>query len=160
MKYRIYPNTDLSVSEVGFGLWTLSTGWWGEHTDEESIAMLRLSRDLGITFYDTADTYGNGAGEEILHKAFGPNPSDVVYATKFGYDIYSPIAEERRGQRELPTNFSPEFMRFAKWDLPVALVPINTLTPLQNLSSAFSKTEKDLREAVSIFMLFAILVLE
>lgn len=113
MKYRIYPNTDLSVSEVGFGLWTLSTGWWGEHTDEESIAMLRLSRDLGITFYDTADTYGNGAGEEILCKAFGPNPKDLVYATKFGYDIYSEVAEERRGQRELPTNFSPEFMRFA-----------------------------------------------
>ncbi len=113
MKYRIYPNTDLSVSEVGFGLWTLSTGWWGEHTDEESIAMLRLSRDLGITFYDTADTYGNGAGEEILLKAFGPNPKDLVYATKFGYDIYSEVAEERRGQRELPTNFSPEFMRFA-----------------------------------------------
>ena len=30
MKYRTYPKTDITVSEVGFGLWTTSTGWWGE----------------------------------------------------------------------------------------------------------------------------------
>src|SRR6476661_7469843 len=98
MRFRTYPNTDLTVSEVGFGVWTLSTGWWGDHTDEECVAMLRLARDLGITFFDTADTYGNGRGETMLLDAFGPNPTDVVYATKFGYDIYSENAEARRGQ--------------------------------------------------------------
>ena len=113
MKYRIFPNTQLKVSEVGFGVWTLATNWWGEKTDEEAIAMLRLARDLGVTFFDTADTYGNGRGETLLQDAFGPNPEGVVYATKFGYDIYSDKAEERRGQQELPHRFDPDFIRFA-----------------------------------------------
>src|SRR4028118_502592 len=108
MKYRIFPKTNLRVSEVGFGVWTLATGWWGEKTDEEGIAMLRQARELGINFFDTADTYGNGRGETLLRDAFGHNPEGVVYATKFGYDIYSPQEdrpESLRGQRELPQKF-------------------------------------------------------
>jgi aryl-alcohol dehydrogenase-like predicted oxidoreductase len=81
MKYRTFPKTNLRVSEVGFGVWTLATGWWGEKTDEEGIAMLRQARELGINFFDTADTYGNGRGETLLQDAFGPNPEGVVYAT-------------------------------------------------------------------------------
>jgi aryl-alcohol dehydrogenase-like predicted oxidoreductase len=113
MKFRTLPNTDLVVSEVGFGVWTLATDWWGVHTDEEAIAMLRLARDLGVTFFDTADTYANGRGETLLKDAFGENPKGVVYATKFGYDIYNTTAEERRGQQELPHRFDREFVRFA-----------------------------------------------
>ena len=113
MKFRNLPGTDLELSEVGFGVWTLATDWWGTHTDEEAIAMLRRARDLGITFFDTADTYANGRGETLLRDAFGPNPTDVVYATKFGYDIYNTTAEERRGQSELPHRFDREFVRFA-----------------------------------------------
>jgi aryl-alcohol dehydrogenase-like predicted oxidoreductase len=93
-------------------VWTVATGWWGEHTDEEAVAMLRQARNLGINFFDTADTYGNGRGEELLQQAFGPNPSDVVFATKFGYEIYTQT-ETRRGQQELPHDFSPRFIRFA-----------------------------------------------
>ncbi|HEY3258278.1 MAG TPA: aldo/keto reductase, partial [Gemmatimonadaceae bacterium] len=64
MHYRSFPGTDLSVSEVGFGTWTLSTGWWGEKTDEEAVAMLRRAHDdFGITFFDAADSYGNGRSE-------------------------------------------------------------------------------------------------
>jgi aryl-alcohol dehydrogenase-like predicted oxidoreductase len=116
MKFRTFPKTNLSVSEVGFGVWTVATNWWGDFSDEQAISMLRLARDLGINFFDTADTYGNGRGEDLLLQAFGPNPKDVVYATKFGYDIYTPEnnrPENIRGQRELPQNFSPEFVRFA-----------------------------------------------
>jgi len=112
MKFRTFPKTNLTVSEVGFGVWTVATGWWGEKTDDEAIALLRAARDCGINFFDTADTYGNGRGEDLLRQAFGPQPEGVVYATKFGYDIYSQ-ADARRGQRELPQNFSPEFVRFA-----------------------------------------------
>ena len=112
MQFRTFPKTNLSVSEVGFGVWTVATGWWGEKTDEEAIALLRTARDCGINFFDTADTYGNGRGEELLKKAFGPQPEDLVYATKFGYDIYTPT-EQKRGQNELPHNFAPEFVRYA-----------------------------------------------
>lgn len=112
MKFRTFPNTDLAVSELGFGVWTVATGWWGEKTDEEAIALLRAARDADINFFDTADTYGNGRGETLLREAFGPDPDGLVYATKFGYDIYTQT-DVRRGQNELPQDFSPRFVRFA-----------------------------------------------
>jgi len=115
MRYRQFPGTDLSVSEVGFGTWTLSTGWWGEKTDEEAVEMLRAAhRDYGINFFDTADTYGDGRGERQLAEAFRGRRDDVVYATKIGYDIYDDDAKAtRRGQSELPQKFDRDYMRFA-----------------------------------------------
>ncbi|MGC1760511.1 MAG: aldo/keto reductase, partial [Candidatus Cybelea sp.] len=112
MKYRTYPNSDVTVSEVGFGLWTTSTGWWGERSDQEAVALLHAAYDLGITLYDAADTYGNGRSEEQLANAFADRRERVVYATKFGYD-FSQNAQERRGQAELPQDFSPAFVRKA-----------------------------------------------
>ena len=49
MQYRKFPGTDLRVSEVGFGLWTVSTGWWGNYTDEEAVALMHEAFDLGVT---------------------------------------------------------------------------------------------------------------
>jgi aryl-alcohol dehydrogenase-like predicted oxidoreductase len=112
MKYRTYPRSDVTVSEVGFGLWTTSTGWWGEKSDDEAVAMLHAAADLGVTLYDAADTYGNGRSEEQLAKAFADRRDRVVYATKFGYD-FSNAAQARRGQSELPQNFSTAFVRSA-----------------------------------------------
>jgi aryl-alcohol dehydrogenase-like predicted oxidoreductase len=108
MEYRTYKNTDLKVSAVGFGLWTVSTGWWGQFTEDEAIALMRKARDLGITLFDAADTYGNGLSEELLAKAFpGAERDAIVIATKVGYDFVH-HGEERRGQREIPQDFSPE----------------------------------------------------
>jgi aryl-alcohol dehydrogenase-like predicted oxidoreductase len=113
MKYRTYPASDVTVSEVGFGLWTTSTGWWGEKSDDEAVAMLHAAHELGITFYDAADTYGNGRSEEQLAKAFADRRDRVVYATKFGYDFSGDDGTVRRGQSELPHDFSPAFVRKA-----------------------------------------------
>ena len=110
MRYREFGSTGVHASEVGFGLWTLATGWWGEHTDDGALALLREARELGITFFDTADTYGEGRGEILLQKAFAAS-DDVVVATKFGYDIYSPW--ERKGQSERPHDWTPSYIRFA-----------------------------------------------
>lgn len=112
MKYRTYPNSDIAVSEVGFGLWTTATDWWGKKTDDEARALLHEAFDLGITLYDAADVYGNGRSEEQLAAAFGGRRSEVVYATKFGYDFYN-NASSQRGERELPHNLDPAFLRFA-----------------------------------------------
>lgn len=115
MRYRLFPGTDIRVSEIGFGTWTLSTGWWGEKTDEEAVEMLRTARSVyGINFFDAADTYGNGRGERQLAEAFRGRRDDVVYSTKIGYDIYDPQAQtSRRGQNELPQKFDRDYMRFA-----------------------------------------------
>jgi aryl-alcohol dehydrogenase-like predicted oxidoreductase len=115
MRYRQFPGTDIKASEIGFGTWTLSTGWWGEKTDDEAVAMLRAAHEnYGVNFFDTADTYGNGRGERQLAQAFRDKRGDVVYSTKIGYDIYDPVAQSaRRGQNELPQKFDRDYMRFA-----------------------------------------------
>ncbi|GAC1396329.1 MAG: aldo/keto reductase [Vulcanimicrobiaceae bacterium] len=112
MKYRTYPKTDITVSEIGFGLWTTATDWWGTMTDDEAVALLHEARDLGVTLFDAADTYGNGRSEDQLAKAFAASRDSVVYSTKFGYDFYT-YAGERKGQQEIPHDFSPTFVRYA-----------------------------------------------
>jgi len=115
MQYRTFPGTDVAVSEIGFGTWTVATGWWGEKTDDEAIAMLRRAKDEnGITFFDAADSYGNGRSERQLAAAFRGRRNEVVYGTKIGYDIYDEhAASARRGQSELPQRLEPKYMRFA-----------------------------------------------
>ncbi|MBX9743395.1 MAG: aldo/keto reductase [Chthoniobacterales bacterium] len=115
MKYRTLPDSNLQISEVGFGLWTVSTGWWGTFTDEEAIRLMRLGADLGITLFDAADTYGNGRSEELLAKAFTTlgERERIVIATKVGYDFINYGGDARRGQREIPQNFSPQAIKQA-----------------------------------------------
>ncbi len=112
MKYRNLPNTDLSLSAVGFGVWTVSTTWWGIDDDAYAVDLLRKAYDLGVTFFDTADTYGNGKGETLLAGALGDIRDRIIIATKFGYDIYN-NPERREGHRELPQDFSTRHVRFA-----------------------------------------------
>jgi aryl-alcohol dehydrogenase-like predicted oxidoreductase len=111
MKTREFGSSGIAASEVGFGLWTVSTGWWGEHSDESAIRLLREAYDLGITLYDTADTYGEGRGETLLRQALGDVRDRITIATKFGYDIYSPW--ERKGHVERPHDWSPEYIGYA-----------------------------------------------
>ncbi len=108
VKFRTYKNTDLTVSEVGFGLWTISTGWWGNFTEGEAIALMHKAFDLGITLFDAADTYGNGLSEELIAKAFPKQRDEIVIATKVGYDFVHHGEARGRGQREIPQDFSPE----------------------------------------------------
>src|ERR1700677_1600199 len=107
MKFRTYKNTDLRVSEVGFGMWTVSTGWWGQFTEGEAVALMQKAFDLGITLFDAADTYGNGLSEELIAKAFPTRRDEIVVATKIGYDFVNHGESRGRGQREIPHDFSP-----------------------------------------------------
>lgn len=111
MKYRNLGNSDLVVSEVGFGVWTVSTGWWGSVEEKYSMTLLNEGLDLGINFFDTADSYGDGYGEEILAKAISRHRNSFFIGTKFGYDFYSQIDGYTQGHR--PQNFSPSFVRYA-----------------------------------------------
>ncbi len=111
MKYRKLGGTDVEVSEVGFGVWTVSTGWWGEVDDANSVRLLRQAFGRGVNYFDTADTYGSGKGETLLADAFGGMRDEVVISTKIGYDFYNHTA--RRGQQERPQDWSEDFIRFA-----------------------------------------------
>ncbi|MDA1061532.1 MAG: aldo/keto reductase [Chloroflexi bacterium] len=114
MRYRTIAGTDIEVSEVGFGVWTVAAGWWGSFSDAEAITLIRQAFDRGVTFFDTADTYGNGRGETILAQAFpGADRDEVTIGTKFGYDWQSQIAGRREGHQEAPHCFEPAFLEQA-----------------------------------------------
>jgi len=112
MKYRRFGNTTLEASEVGFGVWTVGTPMWGIKDEATGIRLLHKALDLGITFFDTADVYGDGLGETILAKAFRGKRDPVVYSTKFGYDFYTHPGVQP-GQRERPQDWRPAFVRRA-----------------------------------------------
>ena len=111
MRYRNLHGTNLQLSELGFGTWTLTTGWWGVYSDAEARRLIAIALDAGINYIDTADAYGNGRGETMLKPILEEHP-EVIVGTKFGYDFYN-NPERPRGQRELPQDMSPKFIRFA-----------------------------------------------
>ncbi len=111
MKYRVFPGTDIRASEVGFGVWTVATTWWGIEDRQVGIGLLRRALELGITFYDTADTYSDGGAETILAEAFPGERDQITIATKFGYDIYAHRPDP--SQRERPHNWEPSYVRVA-----------------------------------------------
>ncbi len=99
MKFRKMPGTDLVLSEVGFGVWTVATNWWGKIEDGDKQALLENAVEQGINFFDTADTYGDGFGEEVIAKYLSHKRNDLVIATKFGYDIYDPTPRDGHKER-------------------------------------------------------------
>jgi aryl-alcohol dehydrogenase-like predicted oxidoreductase len=92
MQYRDLGRTGIRVSEVGFGGWavggvTEAAGipyGWGKTNDDESLAAIRRARDLGVTFFDTADSYGFGRSESLLGIVLSRKRQDAVIATKVG----------------------------------------------------------------------------
>ena len=112
MKFRQLPQTELVLPEVGFGVWTVATDWWGKISDEGRASLLENALELGVNFFDTADTYGEGFGEEILAKVLGHRRNDIIISTKFGYDFYDKSLP-RVGHQERVQKFDREFVTFA-----------------------------------------------
>lgn len=78
MKYRKFGRTGFEVSDIGCGLWGMS-GWSGSN-DQESLAALQLSVDLGCNFFDTAWAYGEGNSDHLLGEIMARNSSKRIYA--------------------------------------------------------------------------------
>lgn len=92
MQYRTLGRTGIRVSEIGFGAWAIGGSaeasgvpiGWGKSSDDDSLAAIRRARDLGVTFFDTADSYGFGRSESLLGIVLSRHRKDVVIATKVG----------------------------------------------------------------------------
>jgi aryl-alcohol dehydrogenase-like predicted oxidoreductase len=104
MNTRRLGTEGLEVSEQGLGCMGMSA-WYGPTDEQESIATIRRALDLGITFVDTADIYGQGANEELVGRAIAGRRDEVVLATKFG----NRVLED--GSRTI--DGSPEYVREA-----------------------------------------------
>ncbi|MEJ7705844.1 MAG: aldo/keto reductase [Nocardioidaceae bacterium] len=83
MTYRPLGRSGLMVSTVGVGC-----NAFGERIDaDRTQEVVDAAFDEGITLFDTADTYGRGASEELLGRSLGSRRADVLVATKFGMDM-------------------------------------------------------------------------
>jgi aryl-alcohol dehydrogenase-like predicted oxidoreductase len=85
----------VQVSAMGMGCWAIGGPWtmrgqqagWGTVDDDESIRAIHRALEMGVTFFDTAANYGCGHSEQILGRALAGRRSQVVIATKFGYQV-------------------------------------------------------------------------
>lgn len=84
MKKRILGKNGLEVSELGFGIMGLTYGYGPALDRAEAIRLIRAAHEQGITFFDTAEAYGED-NETLLGEALAPVRHQVVYATKFGW---------------------------------------------------------------------------
>lgn len=84
MQYRQLGKTGIHLPAMGLGCMGMSHAY-GEPDDQESIATLEKALEIGITFWDTADVYGNGKNEELIAKVLKPNRDKIFIATKFGF---------------------------------------------------------------------------
>jgi len=87
------------VSEVGLGTWQIG-GSWGTVEHKTAMEILRTATQAGITFFDTADVYGDGRSERFIGKFLKDHPEKVFVATKLG----------RGSSPGWPQNFTPEAM--------------------------------------------------
>ena len=96
---------DLPVVRLGYGTMQLpGEGVWGPPKDhDEAIRVLRRAVELGITFFDTADSYGPNTAEELLQEALHPYADDLVIATKAGLT--------RQGPRRWTALGNPAYLR-------------------------------------------------
>jgi aryl-alcohol dehydrogenase-like predicted oxidoreductase len=100
MEQRLLGRTGRQVSVVGLGTWQLGADW-GEVSEDDARAVLEASAEEGVTFYDTADVYGDGRSEQIVGRFVAAHPdAGFTVATKMG-----------RRADQVPENYAPENFR-------------------------------------------------
>ena len=84
MRTRTLGRTGRDVSEIGFGAWQIGADW-GDVSEDTALATLHAAADAGVTFFDTADVYGDGRSERLVGRLLRERPGDgLTYATKMG----------------------------------------------------------------------------
>src|SRR5271154_7530513 len=111
---------DLTVNRLGYGAMRITgPGIWGPPADKDSaIATLRRAIDLDVNLIDTADSYGPAVSEELIAEALYPYPSDLVIATKGGWD--------RPGPNRWTENGKPEHL-IAAWEGSLRRLPLDRI---------------------------------
>jgi len=100
MKKRTLGNSGLEVSALGLGCMGLNFSYPPFPEKKEIISLIRSAVERGVTFFDTAEAYGPYTNEELVGEALAPVRSQVVIATKFGFN-FGPKGEQT-GQNSQP----------------------------------------------------------
>jgi aryl-alcohol dehydrogenase-like predicted oxidoreductase len=101
MQKRKLGKTNLEVSALGLGCMGMSANYGPPPNRQEMIALIRAAVDRGVTFFDTAETYGPFTNEELVGEALAPVRDQVVIATKFGF-VFDLETGQRRGLNSRP----------------------------------------------------------
>jgi len=101
MKMRTLGRSGLEVSALGLGCMGMSTNYGPVGDREAMIGVIRGAIDRGVTFFDTAEAYAQGANEELLGEALEPFRDQVVIATKFGFKDGDRLEENIGGADDL-----------------------------------------------------------
>ena len=111
MNYNRLGKSDIRVSEIGFGAWSIALNWWGKEIQEdEAKRMLKKAYDVGINFFETGDMYGKGKSEKLIGQVFKDMRSEIIISTKYGYDFEG---VDQIGHSELPQRFDETFTKKA-----------------------------------------------
>jgi aryl-alcohol dehydrogenase-like predicted oxidoreductase len=105
VRNRVFGRMGLEVSEVGFGAWQIGADW-GDVADEDALATLHAAADAGVTFFDTADVYGDGRSERLVGRFARDRAEDgvpIAVATKMG-----------RRAEQIVASYSPD--NFRAWN--------------------------------------------
>jgi len=111
VRTRRFGDTELETSEIGFGTWALGSTWWGDVSDSAGERLLLEALELGITFFETGDAYGQGANEELVGRVLAPHRDEIQLSTKFGYVLTHGRREHSEGER--PQRWDGPFVRAA-----------------------------------------------
>ena len=106
MKKRTLGKRGLEVSALGLGCMSMSALYGPPADKGEMIKLIRTAHERGVTIFDTAESYGPFANEELVGEALQPIRDKVVIATKFGFDI-----DLETGERSGGTNSRPEHIK-------------------------------------------------
>jgi aryl-alcohol dehydrogenase-like predicted oxidoreductase len=112
MKKRRLGKSGLEVSAIGLGCMGMSFSYGPPKDKQEMISLIRTAVERGITFFDTAEVYGPFLNEELVGEALAPLRSQVVIATKFGFDV-SPEFDARGMKGPPGLNSKPEHIKQA-----------------------------------------------
>src|ERR1700749_1634937 len=102
MHKRKLGKSNLEVSAIGFGCMGLTFGYGPAVEKQHGIAVIRAAVEDGVTFFDTAETYGPFFNEELVGEALAPFKGRVVIATKFGWDIDPETGKHHGGVNSKP----------------------------------------------------------
>ncbi|MGW5349477.1 aldo/keto reductase [Streptomyces sp. NPDC004031] len=119
MEQRVLGRTGRPVSVVGLGTWQLGSDW-GDVKEADALAVLDAAVESGVTFFDTADVYGDGRSEQLIGRYLKERPDAGIFvATKMG-----------RRAEQLPENYS--LANFRAWnDRSRANLGVDTLDLVQ-----------------------------
>ncbi|GAC1385870.1 MAG: aldo/keto reductase [Herpetosiphon sp.] len=134
MEYRTLIGTDISVSVVAMGCWAIvGDAIWGKQDETTSLSTIHAALDAGITFFDTAEAYGDGYSEVLLGKVLADQRHQVVIASKVSGANLAPDDLRQACERSLQ-RMKTDYIDLYQIHWPNAAIPLaETMGALEEL---------------------------